>query len=119
MHILIDDERGISEVMKMVSSVKFCDHFEFDKIIRTFEDANDNIINITADDVLYIDHDLGTDVPGKDGYGFIKSLRDNGKFPRTIIIVSANPIGLSNIENVIIHDMKMVKIADRVYSRSL
>lgn len=53
-------------------------------------------------DMLYLDHDLGDDDIKKSGYGIACWLETNPQFrPDQIIIVSANPVGVQNIERVI------------------
>lgn len=117
MNILIDDERTIFEVRHMIPHITLDQGFEFDSVVRSFQDAIQMSATITDNDVLFLDHDLGTDEPGIDGHGVIKHLRDACRYPYMVIIVSANPIGLRNIENVLINDMGFKKTSERVYSR--
>jgi hypothetical protein len=114
-YILIDDERNVLEVNNMLQNINLDNHFEFDTVFRTFHEAIAGADNISCLDTVFLDHDLGTDEPGIDGHGVIKHFRDTECFPACIIIVSANPIGLRNIESVLLNDMNYKKTADRMY----
>lgn len=114
-YILIDDERNILEVNNMLPNIKLDNNFKFDTILRNFHDTIAFSDQISHLDTVFLDHDLGTDEDGIDGYGVIKHFRDTNCFPKIVIIVSANPIGLRNIEGVLLNDMNYKKTADRMY----
>lgn len=86
MKILVDDVRSMETV---------------DIIFRNPNVALDIIKNsISKIDFLYLDHDMGTEYI--DGYQFIKQLLYKFHiFPKQIMIVSSNPVGRKNIENVL------------------
>lgn len=115
-NILIDDERNLSEVKAMLPHLNL--NIEFDIILRSYQEAIDFSNEISIDDTIFLDHDLGTDEIGVDGHGVISYFFKNNVLPKAIIIVSANPIGYRNIEQVIINDLKYKKLTDRYYIRS-
>lgn len=117
MNILLDDERNIDMVSKMMPHIHFDKIFKFDLIIRDFDHFLECSNNFPDDFSLFLDHDLNSTDFGKDGHFAIAHLFKIGKIPNQVFIVSANPIGKKNIENVLIYDMKMKKITERVFSR--
>ena len=66
-----------------------------DIICRTYVGAKVVADNVHLNDWrLLLDHDLG---PGKSGYDFINYLIVNGNQPKSVLIVSSNPVGRDNI----------------------
>jgi hypothetical protein len=118
MFILIDDERNVPEVARMLPHITIDESkIFFDTVYRTFEEAIDKSNTISNKDTVFLDHDLGTDVVGDDGHGVITHMFNNNIYPKMIYIVSANPIGYRKMEKVILNDMKYTKITDRVYKK--
>lgn len=53
-------------------------------------------------DILYLDHDLGDENIANTGYKIISWLEENIQFlPKSIILVTANPVGRKQMEVVI------------------
>lgn len=117
MNILLDDERDIEMVSKMMPHITIDKNkFNFDLVIRSFDDFIIKSKSFPDNFTLFIDHDLGTDEFDKNGYFAIKHLFNINKTPKQVFIVSANPIGKANIESVLVYDFKMKKITERVFS---
>lgn len=117
MYILLDDERDIGMVSKMMPHINIDQNkFKFDLIIRSFDEFIEKSKDFPDPYIIFVDHDLGTDEFGKDGHFAMKHLFKLNKRPKQVFIVSANPIGKINIESVLINDFKMKKIAERVFS---
>lgn len=81
MILLVDDIRTLPEA---------------DVIARTYDEGLDYLTNALYHwDVLMIDHDLGE---GATGYDLVNKCLELRVMPECVVIVSSNPVGVSNIE---------------------
>ena len=81
MRVLIDDVRSFDSM---------------DETLRTPQEARDFISKHGKEiDTLFIDHDLGSEKD--DGYKILSDMFENGIFPKTVLMVSANPVGIANM----------------------
>lgn len=72
-----------------------------DRVCRTFNEGID-ALSEQPWDLLLLDHDLGEEISGNDGYGVANWLERNPQhMPKMIEIVSSNPVGRQNIERVL------------------
>ncbi len=82
-HVLIDD----------------CRNCYVDIIARTPEAGMEVLKHFVGQiECLYLDHDLGTETSG---YDIAKWAMDNGYMPPKVQLVTSNPVGRKNIENVL------------------
>jgi hypothetical protein len=109
-YLMVDDLRSIETVASFVNLET--DSFRID-VARTFAEARELLENSVHGihcqyDVLFLDHDLGL---GKTGYDLLLELIDGcysdvgepvlrkvHSMPKKIICISANPVGIKNIE---------------------
>lgn len=100
MRLLVDDMREIKA----------------DVIIRTFTDAIifANKTNLTEWELL-LDHDLGCEIG--DGYVFINHLIRINNVPKTVLLVTANPVGRDNIGRALVDYGYKGKIGHAKFSR--
>lgn len=95
MILLIDDIRSI----------------QADIVARNHTAAKLLLENFTFTEILF-DHDLGGPFTG---YDLMKWMYANDiEFPPKITLVTSNPIGLKNMENLIMNDLKGYKKVDRI-----
>lgn len=84
--LLIDDLRDI----------------QADVIARNFDAGIHALKELGPFDVLFLDHDYGDPDPAKNGEGIMKFLEENPQYlPKTIRIVSANPVGRQRMQVII------------------
>lgn len=84
--LLIDDLRNIEATV----------------VARTYAEGIQALRNDGPFDILYLDHDLGSENPNDTGYGimcFLEEFRD--LLPKRIELVTANPVGRKNMQVVI------------------
>jgi hypothetical protein len=107
MHLLVDDVRSL----------------EADIIARNFLAATTILANLNIEE-LSIDHDLGVDLSPIRGYGLSKEFENSGYglilwllsyeetslyvsvLPKTISIISKNPVGVQRIRDALINSKK-------------
>lgn len=66
-------------------------------VARTFEEGIAKLKEGSWD-ILYLDHDLGTEEYGKDGYGVMKFIEEFPQYlPKDICFVTSNPVGRKNM----------------------
>jgi len=84
--LLIDDMRNIQDA----------------RVARTYADGIAALKNEGPWDTLYLDHDLGEEIPSHTGYGIMCWLEANPEYlPGEIILVTSNPVGRSKMQVVI------------------
>lgn len=69
------------------------------------------------DSVLYLDHDLGSTEEKENGWQIAKLIAKLENYPKEVILVSSNPVGCTNMENVFMDSGKYSKLAHRFYKR--
>ena len=90
--LFIDDE----EVRHKLMSKKYYGHNI--TYVKTAKEAFKALKNDTFD-VIFLDHDLGTDKTGADIAERIKKM----KIKSQVIVHSLNPVGAKNIQNILPH----------------
>lgn len=94
--ILVDDKRdGPADII--------CRTIEGAKVVLSCIPGS--CVPDVKDYTLLLDHDLGQG-DEKDGIDLLIWARDNGiHLPSKIVLVSENPVGIRNMQNLLIHDL--------------
>lgn len=106
MHVMIDDQRDIN--LFVDNTVDIDERLT----IRTFDEGLKFVTHTNLSDItLLMDNDLG-DVVGKEGCDIVSAFIDANNLPRTIALVSSNPVGVLRMANMIIHSGAYKKIGN-------
>ncbi|AFN37536.1 hypothetical protein [Vibrio phage TCU-VP03-AIR1] len=96
-YVMIDDLRSIDKYTS--------DYVRDDEklVLRTFEDGMNFVKHTNLTDItLFMDNDLGDDV-GREGYDILSHAIDHRNFPRTVVLVTSNPVGHSKMALLLSH----------------
>lgn len=117
MKILVDDIRDVEQVGNVLSQAgaKLPEGFEFDVVLRSYDEALNFFSSFKGEFDLFLDHDLGAEQDRDNGYTLFNRISEMGLSPRILYIVTSNPVGHKAI-TAAADNAGMRRLTSRVFS---